>query len=130
MSAYTVLDVLADPQMLVGAHVRRKIAETIFEIVEGDGVVSAATLRPALIEAGVSRDLMDKRMPAMLGTAARQGALEWTGQYTVSGNSASRNDQRAVKVYRAASMLRLLDWVASYQDAYRRDRQRLAEVTA
>ena len=126
--SYVAVDVLADPQLLVGSHTRRAIAETIFEIIEADGVVSAATLRPALLEAGVPRDHLDKRMPAMLGNANRKGVLQWAGRVVASGNTHSANTRRLVKVYHAPDMLKLLEWVAAYQDAYHTDARRLERM--
>ena len=121
MSDYTVLDVLAEPAQVIGARVRLAIAEAIQDAATANGTVSAATLRPLLLERGISRDLMEKRMPAMLGAAVHKEALEWTGRYVPSGNTASRNDQRAVKEYRPTTPTALADWVDAYDYAFNRE---------
>lgn len=113
MSDYSVLDAQVQAQ-IVGDVVRRAIAEAILHLVVVDGTVSAATLRPYLVERGWSLDLLNKRMAAFLGFLSRYGYLRWTGRTALSGNHASRNDQKLVKVYAAASMTRLAAWSNQY----------------
>lgn len=117
MSDYAILDDLADPLALVGADVRLAIARSIETLLAAHHTVSAASLRPALLNEGWARDLLDKRMGGMLNSALRKGVIKWTGEYVASGNAASRNDQRPVKVYtygpRGAPAV--WDWVDTYQ---------------
>lgn len=109
---YSIVDALVEPQV-VGADVRLAIVEGI-ELLSGlYGQVSAATLRPFLLTEGWSRHVLDKRMGALLGAAARHG-LEWTGTYVQSGNGLQRNENRAVKLYRLVDPAALSEFVARY----------------
>lgn len=115
-SDYTVLDALADPAAIVGADARLAFAEMIERLLGIHHEVSAATLRPALLADGWSRDLIDKRMAAMISAAIVAQAIRWTGQVTTSGNSKSRNAHRVVKVYTygAGGAAAVEAWVEGY----------------
>lgn len=113
MSAWDVVDAVADPSQIVGADVRLAIARTIEGLILRDGEVSAATLRP-LLEAEYSPDLLDKRMPAMLSSAVKKGLLRRL-RLTVSGNGRSRNAHKPIWVYHAPSREALAEWVARYE---------------
>ncbi len=113
---YEVLDVVADPDAVVGAFTRRAIARAIVALAGRDGEVSAATLRPYLAELGYPTTLTGPRMAAVLSGAGRSGGLEAAG-YVPSGNHKSRNTYRPVHLYRLTNLEALRGWAARYEGA-------------
>ena len=113
---YEILDVVADPEAIVGADSRRAIARAIVTLAKRDGLVSAATLRPYLEEEGYPTSLVGNRMAALLSGAGRSGGLEAAG-YVPSGNAASRNTYRPVRLYRLTDLEALRGWAARYDGA-------------
>lgn len=116
MGGYEVLDVVADPDAVVGAEARRAIAEAIYALAARDGQVSAATLRPYLAERGYPTTLTGPRMAAVLSGAGRSGGLEAAG-YVPSGNHKSRNTYRPVHLYKLTNLAALREWAARYEEA-------------
>ena len=112
---YEVLDVVADPDAIVGADSRRAIARAIVALAKRDGEVSAATLRPYLADQGYPTTLTGPRMAALLSGAGRSGGLEAAG-YVPSGNAASRNTYRPVRLYRLTNLAALHKWATRYEE--------------
>lgn len=91
-----LLDVLANDVRPIDTETREALLDAVRAAArEHDGLVSIAWIRPHLPEWAQWPGL-----GAFVSALVRQGTLVWTGQFTLNGNTKTRNALRPAKVYR------------------------------
>lgn len=101
-ATWSTVDALADDPSIVAALDHDSICRAILAANAAHGRVTAATVR-----ANLDRDVNPHRIGAVMSVLARRGVLKRTRRIALSGNTAQRNGQRLMPVYKITDLGRV-----------------------